>query len=85
MQPPIFFTNFMSSYNVLFFNNCYRSPNQQIKPMDITLMNRKLKMKFYVKDKKRHEYFAGQIVSYDGVCGKYGTYFPSDGELSDLY
>ena len=47
-----FFSNFMSSYNVLFFNN--RSPNQQIKPMDITLMNRKLKMKFYVKDKKRH-------------------------------
>ena len=40
-------------------------------------------MKFYVKDKKRHEYFAGQIVSYDydRVCGKYGAYFPSDGEV----
>ena len=40
-------------------------------------------MKFYIKDKKRHEYFAGQIVShdYDRVCGKYGAYFPSDGEV----
>ena len=38
-------------------------------------------MKFYVKDKKRHEYFDGNIVSYDGVCGKYGAYFPSDGEV----
>ena len=38
-------------------------------------------MKFYVKDKKRHEYFSGQIVSYDGVSGKYGAYFPSDGEV----
>ena len=38
-------------------------------------------MKFYVKDKRRHEYFSGQIVSYDDLTGKYGAYFPSDGEL----
>ena len=48
--------------------------------MDVTLMNRKLKMKFYIKDKKRHEYFSGQIVWYDGITGKYGAYFSSDGE-----
>ena len=44
-------------------------------------MNGKLEMKFYVKEKKRHEYFSGQIVSYDGLSGKYGAYFPSDGEV----
>ena len=49
--------------------------------MDATFMNRKLKMKFYVKDRKRHEFFSGQIVSYDGMMGKYGAYFPSDGEM----
>ena len=38
-------------------------------------------MKFYIKDKKRHEYFSGQIMSYDGVSGRYGAYFPSDGEV----
>jgi hypothetical protein len=59
--------------------NSAKCPN--LKPMDITFMNRKLKMKFYVKEKKKHEYFSGQIVSYDGVNGKYGAYFPSDGEV----
>ena len=44
-------------------------------------MNRKIKMKFYIKDKRRHEYFSGQIVSYDGLTRKYGAHFPSDGEL----
>ena len=38
-------------------------------------------MKFYIKENKRHEYFSGQIVSYDGLSGKYGAYFPSDGEV----
>jgi hypothetical protein len=52
--------------------NSAKCPN--LKPMDITFMNRKLKMKFYVKEKKKHEYFSGQIVSYDGVNGKYGEY-----------
>ena len=56
-------------------------PNQQIKPMDITFMNRKLKIKFYIKDKKRHEYFSGKIVSCDGVSGKYDAHFSSDGEV----
>ena len=59
----------------------YRASCGNLKPMDITFMNRKLEMKFYVKEKKRHEYFSGQIVSYDGLSGKYGAYFPSDGEV----
>ena len=41
----------------------------------ITFMNRKLQMKFYVKEKKRHEHFSGQIVSYDGLSGMYGAYY----------
>ena len=44
-------------------------------------MNRQIKTKFYVKDKRRHEYFSGHIVSYDGLTGKYGAYFPSDGKM----
>ena len=46
--------------------------------MGITFMNKRL---FYVKDKRRHEYFSGKIVSYDGMTEKYGAYFPSDGEV----
>ena len=59
----------------------YRASCGNLKPMDITFMNRKLEMKFYVKEKKRHEYFSGQIVSYDGLNGKYDAYFPSDDEV----
>ena len=58
-----------------------KNGHRNFKPMDLTFMNKKLEMKFYVKEKKRHEYFSGQIVSYDGLSGKYGAYFPSDGEV----
>ena len=37
--------------------------------MTITLMNRRCTLK-----KNRHEYLSGQIVSYDGISGKYGAY-----------
>ena len=30
---------------------------------------------------ERDEYFDWQIVSYDGISGKHGIYFPSDGEV----
>ena len=57
----------------------YRASCGNLKPMDIKLMNRKLQMKFYVKEKKRYESFSGQIVSYDGLSGKFDAYFPLDG------
>ena len=54
-----------------------------LKPMDITFMNWKLEMKFYVKEKERHEYFSGQIVPYMMVSmeSMMHSYFPSDGEV----
>ena len=61
----------------------YRASYGNLNPMDITFMNRKLEMKFYVKRRKRHEYFSGQIV-YDSLSGKYVAYFPSDGEVVSL-
>ena len=30
---------------------------------------------------ERDASFDGQIVSHDSISGKYGTYFPSDGEV----
>jgi len=31
------------------------------------------------------QYFTGKIVNYDGCTGKYGVYFPSDGEVVYIY
>ena len=36
-------------------------------------------MKFKVASGKT-EWFKGQITKYDGLTGKYGIYFPCDGE-----
>ena len=75
MQPPNFFTNFMSSCNVLFFNN--RSPNQRIKPMDITLMNRKLKMKnFMLKIRKGMSILLGKLFHMMGSMESMVHTFP---------
>ena len=41
-------------------------------------MGRKLKMKFYVKDSGRRQFFSGQIMKYDGLTG---VYFPCDREV----
>ena len=55
----------------LFFN----SDEITYKPPDI------LKMKFHVQDTCVDQFFTGKIVNYDGCSGKYGVYFPSDGEI----
>ena len=61
----------------------YSEENKQFtyKPPDMSNMGRKLKMKFYVKDSGQHQFFSGQIIKYDGLTGKYGVYFPFDGEV----
>ena len=51
------------------------------KPPDMSLMGRMIKMKFHVQDTGIDQYFTGKIVNYDGCSGKYGVYFPSDGEI----
>ena len=38
-------------------------------------------MKFLIRDTERTQLFNGQITTYDGLTGKYGVYFPSDGKL----
>ena len=60
----LIYTNFRTLINIYCILHSDSSPTQQFKPMDITFMNKRLKMKFYVKDKRRHEYFSGKIVSY---------------------
>ena len=42
-------------------------------------------MKFHVEDTGIDQYFTGKIVNYDGCTGKYGVYFPSDGEVVYIY
>ena len=50
-----------------------------VSPPDLTLLGRKLKMKFFIEEKGKEMYFEGRICSYDGLTGKYGAFFPSDG------
>ena len=46
---------------------------------DPKYLGRKIKMKFNVGDSSpEYEWYSGQILNYDPVCGKYGAYFPSD-------
>ena len=54
----------------------YRASCGNLKPMDMTFMNRKLEMKLniYVKEKKGTSTFLGKhCVVYDGLNGKYGA------------
>ena len=44
-------------------------------PPDPKLLERKLKMKFYIEEDWKDMYFEGQICSYDGQTGKYGSSF----------
>ena len=55
------------------------------KPPDVSFMGRTLKMKFHVEDTGIDQYFTGKIMNYDGCTGKYGVYFPSDGEVVYIY
>ena len=53
------------------------------KPPDVTLFGKPVEMKFKVASGKIQ--FWGQISNYDGLTGKYGIYFPSDGETVYVY
>ena len=53
------------------------------KPPDMTLFGKSVEMKFKVSGKI--QWFKGQITMYDGLTGKYGIYFPCDGETVYVY
>ena len=55
------------------------------KSPDVSFMGRTLKMEFHVEDTGIDQYFTGKIVNYDGCTGRYGVYFPSDGEVVYIY
>ena len=44
-------------------------------------LGKKVKMKF--ETPAREQWFDGMITSYDGLKGKFGVYFPSDGQTVD--
>ena len=43
-----------------------------------------MKIKFQITDTDTEETFEGVIASYNGMTGKFGVYFPSDGETVDV-
>ena len=47
------------------------------------LFEKAVEMKFKVSGKI--QWFKGQITMYDGLTGKYGIYFPCDGETVYVY
>ena len=46
------------------------------------VLGKKVRMKFQMAP-ETEEWFEGVIASYNGMLGKYGVYFPSDGETID--
>lgn len=61
--------------------------NSQIKFTPNTqpeVMGRRVKMKFHITDTDTEETFEGVIASYNGMTGKFGVYFPADGETVDV-
>ena len=57
----------------------YKPPNTIV-----TLFGKAAKIKLKVVSGKT-QWFKGQISNYDGLTGKYGTYFPCDGENVYVY
>ncbi len=43
-------------------------------------LGRKLQMRFKIKETGKYEWFNGQILQFDPKTGKYGAFFPSDGQ-----
>ena len=43
-------------------------------------LGRKLQMRFRIKETGKYEWFNGQILNFDPNTGKYGAFFPSDGQ-----
>ena len=70
-------------------STCSASGNEEsgsgstYKPPDLSLMGKKLKMRFKVNGKI--QWFEGQITNYDGLTGKYGVYFPIDKETIYIF
>ena len=54
------------------------SRSSEYKTPDSTLIGKKIEMRFKVNKKIKR--FSGEINSYDELSGKYGVYFPCDGE-----
>ena len=44
-------------------------------------LGRKLQMRFKIKETGKYEWFNGQILYFDPKAGKYGAFFPSDGQI----
>ena len=43
-----------------------------------------MKVKFLVKESGKEEWFDGMIISYNGMSGLYGIYFPCDGQTVEM-
>ena len=43
-----------------------------------------VKVKFLVKESGKEEWFDGMIISYNGMSGLYGIYFPCDGQTVEM-
>ena len=48
------------------------------------VMRENVQVKFLVKEAGEEEWFDGVIVSYNGISGQYGVFFPCDGETVEL-
>ena len=43
-------------------------------------LGRRLQMRFKIKESGNYQWFDGQILNFDPNTGKYGAFFPSDGQ-----
>ena len=82
--PPNCVTNFTgnSTHSVLGKRNCNKSEEIEFKPNTrLDVLRKKVNMKF--ETSAGEQWFNGMITSYDGLKGKFGVYFPSDGQTVD--
>ena len=75
-------TDMMYNHDHLFYRKggTSASSSSQCKAPDSTLIGRQIEMRF-----KKIKWFTGEINSYDEYSGKYGVYFPCDGETIFIY
>ena len=57
-----------------FIQSSFHQPNAKY-------FGRKLQMRFKIKETGKYEWFNGQILHFDPKNGKYGAFFPSDGQI----
>ncbi len=48
------------------------------------VMGKQVKVKFFVKESGKDEWFDGVIATYNCIFGKYGVIFPCDGETVEM-